>query len=263
MRGDDRPHRRAPVIGEQRGERRVIFKKEAELPFTLLFYHTPNLKSPDSFALDLLSVVLAGGRSSRLYHELVYQKRLVRNVDADYSGVVIDPMGFSITAQLLPGVEPTNLEREIDRLVEKVKTELISDRELQKAKNQIEAAFVFAQDSIFGQAMKVETKIVQGGTPVTKFYWFANWVGLIKSMTDTGSVKSTTELLDYSFDSGGQTVRRKDRSTLVFVKESGTWKIAHEHLSPITLAEPGGAANGSQPAVPGTKRTSSAAGFHR
>ena len=78
-----------------------------------------------------------------------------------------------------------------------------------------------------------------------------------------GNVGIATFILDYSFDSGGQTVGRKDRSTLVFVKESGTWKIAHEHLSPITLAEPGGAANGSQPTVPGTKRTSSAAGFHR
>lgn len=49
------------------------------------------------------------------------------------------------------------------------------------------------------QAMKVETKVIQGGTPVTKTYWFANWVGMVKSMTDTGAVKSTTELLDYSF----------------------------------------------------------------
>ena len=49
------------------------------------------------------------------------------------------------------------------------------------------------------QAMKVETKVIQGGTPVTKTYWFANWVGMVKSMTDTGTVKSTTELLDYSF----------------------------------------------------------------
>jgi len=49
------------------------------------------------------------------------------------------------------------------------------------------------------QAMKVETKVIQGGTPVTKTYWFANWIGLVKSMTDTGSVKSTTELMDYSF----------------------------------------------------------------
>ncbi len=49
------------------------------------------------------------------------------------------------------------------------------------------------------QAMKVETKVIQAGVPVTKTYWFANWVGLVKSMTDTGSVKSTAELIDYSF----------------------------------------------------------------
>jgi hypothetical protein len=48
-------------------------------------------------------------------------------------------------------------------------------------------------------AMKVVTKVVQGGTPVTKTYWYANWVGLVKSMTDTGSVQSTSELVDYSF----------------------------------------------------------------
>jgi zinc protease len=148
---------------EQRGERRVFLKKEAELPFLLLFHRAPNLKSPDSFALDLLSVVLAGGRSSRLHHELVYQKRLVRGVDADYSGVSIDPMGFSIYAQLLPGIAPTHVEREIDRQLERMKTELVSDRELQKAKNQIEAAFIFAQDSIFGQAMKIGYYEVAGG----------------------------------------------------------------------------------------------------
>jgi hypothetical protein len=48
------------------------------------------------------------------------------------------------------------------------------------------------------QAMKVETKVDQGGTAVTKTYWYANWVGLVKSITDTGSVKSTTVLMDYS-----------------------------------------------------------------
>jgi hypothetical protein len=47
-------------------------------------------------------------------------------------------------------------------------------------------------------AMKVMTKVVQGGAPVTKTYWYAGGVGLVKSMTDTGSVKSTTELLEYS-----------------------------------------------------------------
>jgi hypothetical protein len=46
-------------------------------------------------------------------------------------------------------------------------------------------------------AMKVMTKVVQGGAPVTKTYWYAPGVGLVKSMTDTGAVKSTTELLEH------------------------------------------------------------------
>jgi zinc protease len=102
-----------------------------------------------------LTVVLAGGRSSRLYHDLVYQKRLTRGVDADYSSVSIDPSGLSISAQVMPGKEPAEVEVEIDRALESLKSNLISERELQKAKNQIEAAFIFSQDSIFGQAMKI------------------------------------------------------------------------------------------------------------
>jgi zinc protease len=147
----------------QSGERTVTIKKEAELPFVLAFYHAPNLKSPDSFALDVLSVVLAGGRSSRLYHELLYQKRIVRSIDADYTGVSIDPAGFSVSAQLMPKKAPAEIAREIDSVLEKAKTELISERELQKAKNQIEAAFIFAQDSIFGQALKIGYYEAVGG----------------------------------------------------------------------------------------------------
>ena len=161
-RGSEAPKVRAEELPQQ-GERRVVLKKEAELPFVLMYYHTPNLRSPDNYALDLLSVVLAGGRSSRLYHDLVYQKRLARSVDADYNGLSIDPSVFSVTAQLMPGKEPTEIEREIDNLLEQVKSELISDRELQKAKNQIESAFVFGQDSIFGQAMKIGYYEAVGG----------------------------------------------------------------------------------------------------
>lgn len=49
------------------------------------------------------------------------------------------------------------------------------------------------------RAMKVMTQVTQAGTPVTKTYWYANFVGLVKSMTDTGAVQSTTVLTDYSF----------------------------------------------------------------
>jgi len=136
----------------QKGERRVILKKEAELPFLLMFYHAPNLNDPDNFALDVLTVVLAGGRSSRLYHDLVYQKRLTRGVDADYSSVSIDPSGLSISAQLMPGKEPAEVEREIDRLLDKVKADLITERELEKAKNQQIAGVVLRRQRVQSKA---------------------------------------------------------------------------------------------------------------
>lgn len=139
----------------QRGERRVTLKKEAELPFLSLYYHVPNLKDPDSFALDVLSVILAGGRSSRLYQALVYDRRLTRSVDADYGGLSIDPTTFSITAQVMPEKDPAEVERAMDALLDRVRSEPVSDRELEKAKNQVEAGFVFGQDSIFAQAMRI------------------------------------------------------------------------------------------------------------
>jgi zinc protease len=191
---------------EQRGERRAILKKEAELPIVLQFYHAPNLKSPDSFALDLLSVVLAGGRSSRLHHELVYQKRMVRGVDADYSGVSVDPMGFSIYAQLLPGIESANVEREIDRQVDKVKTELISERDLQKAKNQIEAAFVFAQDSIHGQAMKIGLYEAAGG-----WRQMDNYLGGIRKVTREDIRRVAKQYLDRDRRTVGTLIPTKSR----------------------------------------------------
>jgi len=139
----------------QSGERRVILKKEAELPFLLIYYHVPNLHSPDSFALDLLTVVLAGGRSSRLYQDLVYNRQIARSVDSDYDGLSVDPSVFSVTAQVMPEKDPLEVERAIYDLLERVKSEPVGEKELEKAKNQVEASFVFGQDSIFGQAMRI------------------------------------------------------------------------------------------------------------
>lgn len=157
------PPKLSVVEPPQRGEKRVSLKKEAELPILLLFHHAPNLHHGDSFALDLLSMVLAGGKSARLYQELVYRKQWVRGIDADYSAVSMDATGFALSAQLLPGVQLAQVEREIERQLDRVKTELVSERELRKAKNQIEAAFIFAQDSIFGQAMKLGYYEMVGG----------------------------------------------------------------------------------------------------
>lgn len=136
----------------QRGERRIFLRKEAELPYILKAYHVPNLVdedglNKDSFALEVLSSILSTGRSSRLYRSIVYEKRLALNVFAHYSGFYRDPFLFIFGGTAAPGRNIGDVERAIYEEIERIKAEPPSEREVQKAKNQIEASFIFAQDS--------------------------------------------------------------------------------------------------------------------
>lgn len=139
----------------QRGERRLVLKREAELPFLLLHYHVPNIRHPDSYALDVLATVLAGGRSSRLHRELVYERRLVRGVAATYYGLAVDPTLLAISMQVMPEQKPEEAERAVDALLDRLKAEPVTDVELQRAKNQIEASFIFNQDGLFRRATTI------------------------------------------------------------------------------------------------------------
>ncbi len=136
----------------QRGERRVFLKKEAKLPFVFAGYHTPNQSDPDSFSLDVLAVVLSGGKSSRLYQSLVYQKQLATFAEGEYDRVSHDPELFYVYAEALPGVSVDKVEQALYEEIEKLKKEPVPPTELQKAKNQIEADFIQSQDSIFDLA---------------------------------------------------------------------------------------------------------------
>jgi zinc protease len=137
----------------QVGERRIFVKKEAQLPFLVMGYHVPNLREPDSYALEMIATILSGGKSSRLYQSLVREKRLVLSADADQSLISLDPSLFTLSADLLPGKEVPEVERALDQEVERLQKELVGKQELEKAKNQIEASFIFGQDSIFYQAL--------------------------------------------------------------------------------------------------------------
>lgn len=145
-----------PVLAiepRQQGERRVELRREAQLPFVAMTHHTPNLRSGDAAALEVLAVILAGGESARLHHELVYRQRLAREVGASYDYTSADPGLFTVYGQPLPGQPPASLEAALEREIERAAAEPPSQRELEKAKNGIAAQFVFAQDSLFYQAM--------------------------------------------------------------------------------------------------------------
>jgi len=147
------PNQERDVDPIQIGERRILVKKEAQLPTIVMGYHVPNLREPDSYVLEVIATLLSAGKSSRLYQSLVREKRLVLSADADHSLLSRDPSLFYFSAELLPGKEVTDVEKALDQEVERLKKELVGTHELEKAKNQIEASFVFGQDSLFYQAM--------------------------------------------------------------------------------------------------------------
>jgi zinc protease len=137
----------------QEGERRVELRHAANLPAFEEAFHVPNLSSPDSFALEIASEILADGKSSRLYKTLVVDKRMVVSIDAGYDMTSFNPGLFVVDGQMRPGVKTEDAIAEVDRLIAALRDKPVGAEELQKAKNLEQAEFVYAQDSIQYEAM--------------------------------------------------------------------------------------------------------------
>jgi zinc protease len=136
----------------QNGARRLLLQKEAQLPIVYLAYPVPNQTSADAPALEILSTILSSGRSSRLYRSLIYDRQLALDAGGDYSWFSFDPNLFWFWATAMPGQTTETLEKELLAEMDKLGKEPVSDLELQRARNQIEAAFVFQDDSVHRRA---------------------------------------------------------------------------------------------------------------
>ncbi len=148
---------------EQRGERRVWVKKEAQLPVIFIGYQAPNHRSPDAYALEVLSTVLSVGRASRLSQQLVYEQRLALEAGGDYTRLSLDPDLFTFYATVLPEKRVEDVERALLAEVARLQAEAVGDEELQRAKNQLESAFVFRQDSTDSRASTLGRFELVGG----------------------------------------------------------------------------------------------------
>ena len=146
-----------PKVGaaepKQLGEKRIVVKQEAELPSIYAGYKVPTIKHPDAYALNVLQGILSSGKSSRLYKSLVYEKQIALYAGGDYEDVSADPHLFYVYAGVMPGKSTEEVEKAVYAEIEKLKTDPVTDEELQKAKNQAEASFIMGQDSVFYQAM--------------------------------------------------------------------------------------------------------------
>jgi zinc protease len=141
---------------EQLGERRVFVKKFAQLPILMMAYHVPQTSSPDYYALQVLQTILFSGQSSRMYQRIVDKDQLAIAIDGSFE-FAIDPTLFTITAQPKERVKPEAIESAVYDELEKVKSQSVSDQELEKAKNILLATFFRQMKTIDGRANTLGT----------------------------------------------------------------------------------------------------------
>ena len=143
---------------KQDGAKRLeIIKDSNELEILALAYHIPNFEHKDQIALTAISEILSSGKSSILESELVEKKRLVNNIYA-YNMEEKDPSLFLFLAVCNKGVKAIEVEKELLKIINNLKTTLISENQLTKVKINTKSEFIFAMESssnianIFGNA---------------------------------------------------------------------------------------------------------------
>src|SRR3990172_9188610 len=150
------PREVSTVEPEQLGEKRVVVHKEVSSPNIMISYHIPESKSEEYYALSLLNSVLSSGNTSRLYKSLVDEKQLATAVYTDMS-YSFDPYLFTIYAICNEGVSPDSLENAVYDELDKLTAEGVTEKELQKVKNQKVMGFYKALETIDGKSNTIGT----------------------------------------------------------------------------------------------------------
>ena len=139
----------------QRGERRVEVEFDAE-PSLIIGFHKPALNHPDDYVFDVIDAVLSDGLTSRLYAKLVREKRIAASVDSDANHPgVRSPNLFVVNATPLAPHTTAEVEAAIYAEIERLKTEPVSAKELEKVLNNLDADLVRALRSNGGLASQL------------------------------------------------------------------------------------------------------------
>jgi zinc protease len=136
----------------QKGEKRVVVKKETPVERLIIGYHAPAVGENDAYACHLLEAILSTGKTSRLYKRLVEQEQSVTSASAHYNDH-IDASLFYFQAEVKPGFTLEAVERAIYEEVDRIKKEAVPEAEIEKAKRQVEADLVLSNEEPLQQAI--------------------------------------------------------------------------------------------------------------
>ena len=112
-----------------------------QLPRVYMVWHTPAIFKPGDADADLLGRILGGGKSSRLYKKLVYEKQIAQDVSAEQQSLMLGSV-FTIQATARPGVTPEQLKQAIDEELATIRQSGPSQAEVQRARNTIETRMI-------------------------------------------------------------------------------------------------------------------------
>ncbi|OMP79791.1 MULTISPECIES: pitrilysin family protein [unclassified Chitinophaga] len=143
--------RNIPQEPAQQGAHKLEVKANVPLDALYKCYHMPGRLDKDYYSIDLISDILGGGASSRLHQVLVKEKKLFSNIDCYHFGT-LDAGLFTIEGKLVKGVKMKDAEKAIQEELDKVRQEIIPERELQKVKNRVESMLAFEDMGLLNRA---------------------------------------------------------------------------------------------------------------
>ena len=147
-------YRDLPQEPMQNKARKLTTEKDVPSSAIYKVWHICPRISHDFYSLDLLTDILAGGESGRLYSSLVREKKLFSDINAYLTGE-LDPGLLIINGKIMDGIDIYNAEEAVMQTVDELKKESVAEEELEKVKNKFEAAMVFSNTNILNKAMNL------------------------------------------------------------------------------------------------------------
>lgn len=143
--------RNLPPEPKQTAPHKLSVKAEVPLDAFYKAWHIPGRMDAGYHAVDLISEILGGGGSSRLFQSLVKEKRLFSNIECYHFGS-LDAGLLVIDGKLVKGVKMQDAEDAIEEELNEIKNIAISEEELQKVKNKTESLIAFEDIAVMSRA---------------------------------------------------------------------------------------------------------------
>ena len=147
-------NRDLPIEPAQKSPRHLEVKSNVPLDALYKCWHIYPRTDDRYYATDLISDILSGGGSSRLFQSLVKEKQLFSNLDCYHFGST-DAGLITIEGKLVKGVNIKDAESAVMEELKKISEEGISEAELEKVKNKAESAMAFEDMSIMNRASSI------------------------------------------------------------------------------------------------------------